>query len=138
MKEISSRIKELIQQKGLTNSEFAHKLDVNPSIISHILSGRNKVSLQVVLQLKQTFPELDLDYLLTGRPSKQADGSYFTNVKTQEAKDPPSIPPPAKASQPEEKSVSTSALPPVSSRSGKKIEQVLILYTDKSVESYKP
>jgi transcriptional regulator with XRE-family HTH domain len=55
MEAIGKRIAALIRDKGLTNSQFAQEIDLNPSIVSHILSGRNKVSLQVVLQIKQAF-----------------------------------------------------------------------------------
>ena len=74
MENISLRIKELIDDRKLSNSEFAKEIGVNPSIISHILSGRNKVSLQIIEAVKRSFTNVNLDYLLTG------SGELFQNV----------------------------------------------------------
>jgi transcriptional regulator with XRE-family HTH domain len=74
MASIQERIKELIKSEGLTNSEFAGKMDMNPSIISHILSGRNKTSLQVVESIKTNFTNVNLEYLITGI------GELYSNV----------------------------------------------------------
>lgn len=81
MESITLRIKELIDHQGLNNGEFAKVINVNPSIISHILSGRNKPSLQLIESIKSEFTNVNLDYLLTGK------GSLFneiTNVNTED------------------------------------------------------
>jgi transcriptional regulator with XRE-family HTH domain len=79
MSSIVDRIKDLIQEEGLTNKEFAQKLELNPSIISHILSGRNKVSLQVVERIKSNFTNVNLDYLITGQKPLKTE---ITNVNS--------------------------------------------------------
>ncbi|HAD96564.1 MAG TPA: hypothetical protein DCG19_04105 [Cryomorphaceae bacterium] len=79
MDDIAMRIKELIDEKGLANGEFARAINVNPSIISHILNGRNKVSLQIIEAIKTRFTNVNLDYLLTGNGKLY---SGITNVKS--------------------------------------------------------
>lgn len=66
MDEIAQRIIELIQQKGLTNASFADAINIKRPIVSHILSGRNKPSLHVVLQILNTFEDIDATWLLLG------------------------------------------------------------------------
>ena len=77
MDEIAKRIKDLIDKEGLTNGEFASRIHVNPAIISHILSGRNKPSLQVIQSIKDNFTNVNLDFLLSGTGDLFSE---FTNV----------------------------------------------------------
>lgn len=78
MEDIALRIKELIDDQGLSNTDFAKEANLNPAIISHILSGRNKPSLQVINQIKDSFTNVNLDYLITGSGQLYID---ITNVK---------------------------------------------------------
>ena len=48
-------------------SSFAEKIGVQRSSISHILSGRNKPSLDFVLKVLSSFPEVELYWLLNGK-----------------------------------------------------------------------
>ncbi|MBN2237873.1 MAG: helix-turn-helix transcriptional regulator [Bacteroidales bacterium] len=61
------RIKTLISVKNLSPSQFADKLGVQRSSISHILSGRNKPSLDFVLKIVEIYPKISLDWLLKGQ-----------------------------------------------------------------------
>lgn len=65
--QITKRIKQLIKDKGLSNGAFADSIDIKRPIISHILSGRNKPSLHVVLQILQTYPDISPSWLLLGK-----------------------------------------------------------------------
>lgn len=65
--EMKDRIAHIIRAKNLTAAEFALKLGIQPSNISHLLSGRNNPSLDFVKKLKETFPEYNLDWIIFGR-----------------------------------------------------------------------
>jgi len=60
------RIKSLISVKNLSPSQFADQLGVQRSSISHILSGRNKPSLDFVLKIVEVYPGVSLNWLLKG------------------------------------------------------------------------
>jgi len=60
------RIKSLLAVKNLTSSQFANEIGVQRSGISHILSGRNKPSLDFVLKILDHYPELSEKWLLKG------------------------------------------------------------------------
>ncbi len=64
---MKDRIAHIIRAKNLTAAEFALRLGIQPSNISHLLSGRNNPSLDFVKKLKETFPEYSLDWIVFGR-----------------------------------------------------------------------
>jgi len=55
--EMKDRIAHIIRAKNLTAGDFALRLGIQPSNVSHLLSGRNNPSLDFVKKLKETFPE---------------------------------------------------------------------------------
>lgn len=63
---IIERIQTVIDHYGLTISSFADKIGVQRSSISHLLKGRNKPSLDFVMKVVQTYPEVNLYWLLKG------------------------------------------------------------------------
>ena len=63
---IIDRIKKIISDNGLTSSSFADKIGVPRSSISHVLSGRNNPSLNLIIKILQSFDEISANYLLSG------------------------------------------------------------------------
>lgn len=66
VKDINQRISTVIEHFELSNSEFADEVEVQRSSISHIVSGRNKPSLDFLIKVKERFPELTWDWLIKG------------------------------------------------------------------------
>ena len=60
------RIELLMKCYELTPSQFADKVGIQRASISHIISGRNKPSLDVMLKIYEAFPDLDMKWLMTG------------------------------------------------------------------------
>lgn len=60
------RIRALLAARQLTPTQFADLIQVGRPIVSHILSGRNKASLDVVQRIMAAFPEVALPWLLSG------------------------------------------------------------------------
>ena len=60
------RIELLMKCYELSPSQFAEKTGIQRASVSHIVSGRNKPSLEVMLKIYDAFPELDLKWLMTG------------------------------------------------------------------------
>lgn len=61
-----TRIRKLLEQKQLTPTQFADLIGVGRPVMSHILSERNKPSLEVVQRIISAFPELSIPWLLSG------------------------------------------------------------------------
>ena len=55
-----------MKTKNLSSSQFADKIGVPRSGLSHVIKGRNKPSLDYVLRILKSFPEIDSNWLLTG------------------------------------------------------------------------
>ncbi|RZK31617.1 MAG: helix-turn-helix domain-containing protein [Hymenobacter sp.] len=60
------RIKQLLDWQQLSPTQFADRIGVGRPVVSHILSERNKPSLEVARSIKAAFPELSLDWLVNG------------------------------------------------------------------------
>lgn len=63
----TKRLQKVIDYYGESASSFAEKIGVQRSSISHILSGRNKPSLEFVLKILSSYPEVELYWLLNGK-----------------------------------------------------------------------
>ena len=61
------RIKKLMDYKKLSATQFSDEIEIQRSSLSHVLSGRNKPSLDFMLKIKNTYPEIELDWLLLGK-----------------------------------------------------------------------
>ena len=60
------RIRILLESRQLTPTQFADLIGVARPIISHVLSGRNKPSLEVVQRILAAMPDLSMAWLLNG------------------------------------------------------------------------
>lgn len=65
--------------EGLSPSQFADKLGVQRSGVSHLLSGRNKPSFEFINKMLVTFPKINPDWLITG------NGKAYRDFPTQQA-----------------------------------------------------
>ena len=66
---MQERILLLMKSFGMNPTEFADEIGVQRSSISHILSGRNNPSLDLVTKILNRFPEIDSNWLVLGKRS---------------------------------------------------------------------
>jgi transcriptional regulator with XRE-family HTH domain len=64
--ELNEKIGRLIQGLGFTSSKFADYIDVSRPIISHIIAGRNKPSLDIIQRILFRFPALGINWTYDG------------------------------------------------------------------------
>lgn len=67
MELIKDRLAHIIRAKNLTATQFAEMMQIQPSNVSHLLSGRNKPSLDFLIKLKDVFPEYSFDWIILGK-----------------------------------------------------------------------
>lgn len=118
--DFTERLKKVIDFYDETASGFAEKIGVQRSSISHILSGRNKPSLDFVMKVLHAYPEVDLYWLMNGK------GEFPSTPKKE-------IPKPQKTfseSIPEPKTQF------VNSSENSEIDKIIIFYKDGSFKSY--
>tara|TARA_R110002049_G_scaffold107938_2_gene255794 strand:+ start:2123 stop:2482 length:360 start_codon:yes stop_codon:yes gene_type:complete len=112
--DFTNRLKKLMEHHQLSASTFADKVGVQRSSISHILSGRNKPSLDFILKVTSEFKDVDIHWLLNGK------GVF---PKTEESKNSNTTSTPTLFNS--EKNVV-----------GKKIQRIVVFYTDGTFEEY--
>lgn len=63
------RLEYILDYYSMNAATFADRIGVQRSSLSHLLSGRNKPSLDFVLKIVEEFPEVNLYWLLIGKGS---------------------------------------------------------------------
>src|SRR5690554_2003087 len=78
----ATRLKRIMEHYNFTASAFSDEIDFNRSTISHLLSGRNKPSLDFVLKVLNRFPEVTLSWFLYGKGDFPSDVKKHSNEET--------------------------------------------------------
>ena len=125
-----------MEETGLTSSLFADEIGVARAGISHILSGRNKPSLPILVKIIRRFPEYGNEWILDDEPETEL----------------------VEENQPEKKSLENQMGKPagqekqfynpvdqvfnplsgIAQHPEKKIERIVIFFSDRSFLDYKP
>ncbi|MBC8487428.1 MAG: helix-turn-helix transcriptional regulator [Bacteroidetes bacterium] len=133
------RIQLILKTKNLSPSLFADEINVQRSSVSHILSGRNKPSLDFILKILTSYHEINSDWLMFGKGQmiKQAEREekiiiedkqeIVSQLELKEKKPQEKIPVPSFPDVIEEKEV----------QSGE-IEKIVVLYKNKTFREYSP
>jgi len=82
---MKERILEFLKAENKSSAQFAEEIGVQPSGISHILSGRNNPSLDFVLKMLEKYNFLSTEWLLFGKGSMYKDSrmqKLFEETKT--------------------------------------------------------
>ncbi|MFN4082299.1 MAG: helix-turn-helix domain-containing protein [Bacteroidia bacterium] len=66
MDELNKRVMKIIDFSGLSKSEFATKIDISLPVLTHISSGRNKPSLDIIIRILQVYKQININWLLFG------------------------------------------------------------------------
>ena len=150
------RIQLILKSKNLSSSQFADEIQVQRSSVSHILTGRNKPSLDFVSKILTSYPEINSDWLLFDKGQMIKKQEQFQ--KTPKIDEKPEIDEKPKKldkspilQKNEEinfdreipENMETGKKVPDLTQKGKNstksgIEKVIVFYSDKSFEEYFP
>ena len=75
------RIFELLTLKKLSPTQFADEIGIQRSGISHLVSGRNKPSLEFILKVLNRYPEVNAEWLLLGKGSLIAEANHLEELE---------------------------------------------------------
>ena len=146
------RIEKIMNHYSISASSFADAMGVGRSSISHILSGRNKPSLDFVMRIIEAYPEVSLQWLLYN------EGTFplSSNMKISETSVPSSSTLPVNATNKEieqdlfsnsdderekenERPTEAKENPPLQNTDNdERIDKIVILYKDGTFLSYTP
>ena len=133
---IIERIEEIRSNHQLSAAAFASKIGVQRSAMSHILSGRNKPSLEFLMKIYEAFDEVALEWLILGTPTQtdQTNKSYlFDSIKIEDEYQQtcPIAYPKSEIMQPQKSSL-------ISTQEGEPPKEIIYLYGDGSFERFTP
>jgi plasmid maintenance system antidote protein VapI len=106
------RLEKILEHYNVSAAAFADKIGVQRSSVSHVLTGRNKPSLEFVMKVVRSYPEVNLYWLLNGK------GTFPQDRADQNSQSIPDV------------------VQGQKNASGKKIKRVLILYEDGSFDAF--
>ena len=93
------RIKIWMNKINISQTNLAENIGVNKATISHIMSGRNKPSIDFFIKLKEYYTDLDLNWIISGQTTSYSKSS---------------------------------------SKLGKSIDKIVVMYNDKSFDELQP
>ena len=130
------QIQEILTKERLSSSQFADRIGVQRSSVSHVLSGRNKPGFDFIQKILAAFPEINGDWLITGSgemyKKKLPSGDLF-EIKNE-------VQPLDNVETTERKPVTLNIKKP-EKEEGKvlkrrEIERVIVFYTDRTFREY--
>ena len=146
--DFSKRLQKIMDRNDLNASSFAERINVGRSSISHILSGRNKPSLDFVVNTVKEFPEVDLYWLLNGKGTYPKSDDVPVAAPASKSSTPQPVqkePNTIKSEAPNQETNDLFSAPsiekiplPNKTNKGKNIQKVILLYDDGSFEYFIP
>lgn len=141
---MKGKLEFLLKNKALTATTLARMLEIQPSGISHILSGRNKPSFDLVVKILKAFPDLNPDWLLLDsdvifRGDSPMGAASVQNIETSAPISPVLPFDVVKNDEFSEAKISDkNDFAPIltTSKNGKKVERIIVLYSDHTFESF--
>ena len=76
---MQDQIQEILKREKLTSAQFADRIGVQRSSVSHVISGRNKPGFDFIRKILESFTEINADWLITG--SGEMYGKPIKNVE---------------------------------------------------------
>lgn len=132
---VDDKIKQILKDKNLSPSQFADEIGVQRSSISHILSGRNRPSFDIIQKIMRRYPDLGYDWILEEdtpdeeKPSSSASRSSKRNALNDRSAPAASV----------NHTVDRSAKSDVTAiQMQVNVERVLVFYTDGTFREYLP
>lgn len=153
-----NRINLILRAKNITAKQFAEEIGIQPSGMSHIMSGRNNPSLEFVNKVIRRYPEIDANWLLLGKgemyesavepPAPAAEPTLFTAAETMDEPQPeaplllqekgPQREPAVESAKKEAPRPTVTEVPVSEPVEGRRLVKILFFYDDRTFEEYRP
>jgi len=145
---MKDRILKFLQNENKSYAQFAEEIGVQPSGISHILSGRNNPSLDFILKMLSKYQGLSSEWLLFGRGSMYKTISQPTlfdneppvisNIPEEPLRSPEIFESGRVNSLPFTQDIKPDSGKQYSDNSNRVLERILFIYSDKTFTEYNP
>lgn len=131
--ELVDRFRYIMKLNQLSASAFADEIGVQRSSVSHVLSGRNKPSLEFIQKILKTYPKVDANWLINGTTKVEQShttGEIDFGEQKQETEQTTTLMDRKEAAA-DHKEDST-----VDKPTGRRVERIVIFYSDQTFETF--
>lgn len=140
---MKDRILQFLRSENKSSSQFAEEIGVQPSGISHIISGRNNPSLDFILKMLERYKYMSADWLLFGKGQMYKSTSGMPTLFDQENKFEPEVSSfdsnqDAQSKIPPEVKSISDEIETLTTNNTVAIDRIFVFYADKSFEVYFP
>ena|SRR5271157_1288269 len=134
---MTDRILSIIKYLHLSPSDFAEEIGVQRSSISHLISGRNKPSLEFIQKILTRYPDINTEWLLSEKGEMLRNG--FEPVNNELDLEDKIVNNKKEIPEPEKRDISRiiSRKKTVDNEE-KQVEKIIYLYKDKTFREYFP
>ena len=124
-----SRLNEIMTNNNLNSASFAEQVGVQRSSVSHVMSKRNKPSLDFILKIVNSFEEVTLDWLLFDNnlkpsPSSKPDSKFVKSTIGSDLK--------------KSQNILTNKQIPIEIKTNSDVIQIIQIYKDGSFLTFSP
>lgn len=142
---MKDRIAQILEHYQLSSSELAKQIEVQRSTFSHLLSGRNKPSLDLIQKLIEHFPALNTHWLITGEGKPfQKDTEIEPQPQQKQEPETATLFTIEEPKQEDEYEIKAEKKPAIQSGSippkvtGVKLKEILYIYSDNTFQRITP
>lgn len=145
---MKDRIQRLLDHKALTPSAFADEVDLSRAVVSHILHGRNKLSLDNIEKILIRFPDINPIWLISGKepmildyaqtsknPTLFDENDLFPYNRKAESEDAKENPSTSASNNPKSFEIQTFN---IKESPAVKIKKIAVFYSDNTYEEFVP
>lgn len=112
---IQDRVRTIMKSGNHSASEFADQIGVKRSNLSHVLSGRNKPSLDFLVKVISAYPKVNAAWLITGEARSEETPQPKTAITN-----------------------TSKEITNAETASEKEVEKILVFYKDGTFDTYSP
>jgi len=133
---MQEQIQEILRREELSSSQFADKIGVQRSSVSHVISGRNKPGFDFINKILDSFPGINAEWLITGLgemyKQRRPVDELFEGPFSETSPSPEETKLSAKIESAGIEERTENAIIPEK----KQVERVIVFYTDKTFREY--
>jgi transcriptional regulator with XRE-family HTH domain len=131
---MQEQLREILSRENLTSSQFADRIGVQRSSVSHVISGRNKPGFDFISKILTAFPGLNANWLISGSGQMYGGEAHETSTSPPPVLEEETDQAPASQTDVKEKEpipdATAEPLPP------KEVERIVVFYKDRTFREY--
>ena len=128
---MNKRLQQFLNAENISQSQLADTLDVARAGVSHIIAGRNRPGFDFLESMALHYPQLSMEWLLTGKGKMYKENSLFDapydeapQIRNSRAANPPQNMPATPLQQ--------------APKSARDVDHIVIFYSENTFETFKP